>query len=153
MHHAVRLGSKEKVHPLMTPLRFCWLAAALLLFSGCSKPPVISGTVRWNGEPLVRGAILFVPVEGTPGSDGGSSIKEGDYTIERGLTVGKYRVEIFSTKKTGRKVRNPALPSDLTDEEIDLIPQEYNVNSRLTKEVGPGLNTIDFDLPSPGARK
>jgi hypothetical protein len=130
-------------------MRFGWLAVGLLLFAGCFKPsPTVSGMVRWNGEPLAKGSIRFVPVDRTPGSDAGGTIKEGKYTIEKGLTVGKYRVELKATKKTGKKARNPVLPADMIDEEIELIPPEYNENSQLTREVGPGLNPIDFDLPS-----
>src|SRR5262249_38854954 len=56
--------------------------------------PTVSGVVRLDGDTLEKGAIRFVPVEGTAGSDGGAVIREGKYNIAKVLKVGKYRVEI-----------------------------------------------------------
>jgi len=138
----------------MTSTRLGWLAAGFLLFSGCSEPnPSVSGTVLLDGQPLARGAITFFPVDGTPGPDGGSTVEEGNYNIERGLTMGKYRVEITGTRRIAKKVISSVMPSDMVNAEVAAIPPEYNVKSRLIREVGLGPNTIDFNLASGRARK
>src|SRR5262249_16927788 len=88
----------------MRGTHFYFLAAALVVFlagalvvSGCSKnEPTVTGTVLLNGQPLPKGSIRFIPIPPTTGSDAGAAIQEGTgtYRIEKGLTVGKYKVEI-----------------------------------------------------------
>jgi hypothetical protein len=137
--------------------RRVWLAIGGLLVLGCvalvvwflrGAEPTVTGTVRLDGEPLPRGSIAWIPIEGTPGPGGGGEINnEGKYEIKRGLRPGKYRVEIRSTRTLpGRRVLNPTIPSELVDEEVSVIPEHYNTNSSLIREVGPGSNVFDFDL-------
>jgi hypothetical protein len=120
------------------------LLIAAGLFAGCSPAqPLVSGTILLNGEPLPSGAINFFPMEGTPGSDAGAAIAEGHYRIEKGLTVGKYRVEIRSAREIpGKSVRDPFF-AKLVPAMKDAIPPEYK---KLIREVHAGRNTIDFDL-------
>jgi hypothetical protein len=80
------------------------------------------------------------------GPGGGSPIAEGKYQIAKGLTIGRYRVEIQGTRKTGKKIRDPIFRSDLVDEEVDVVPEKYYKNSILIKEVHAGAQTIDFPL-------
>ncbi len=140
----------------MNSLKLKALAAAGLLisgwlFCGCSPAqPSVSGTIRLNGEPLPSGAIKFFPMEGTPGSDAGAAIAEGQYRIVKGLTVGKYQVEITSAQKTpGKYVRDPFF-SEVVPAVKDVIPPEYK---KLIREVHAGRNTIDFDLKKAGKSK
>ena len=116
--------------------------------------PTVTGTVRLDNEPLTTGSIAWIPIEGTPGPGGGGGINsEGKYEIKRGLRPGKYRVEIRSTRTLSRKVLNPTIPADLVDEEVSVIPEQYNTRSSLIREVGPGSNVFDFDLKGVAARK
>src|SRR5262245_59184815 len=96
------------------PLRG-WLTIGLLLLSGlllivaaAPSSPTVTGTVKVDGAPLVKGSIEFIPVDDNgaiadhaPG--GGATIQEGTYRIEKGLAVGRYRVEIQGTRKTPQK--------------------------------------------------
>jgi hypothetical protein len=127
----------------------CWCAVGLLLLSGMlllaagwKSEPTVTGMVRLDGQPLAKGSIRFVPVKGTTGSDGGAAIRQGKYQIEKGLTVGKYKVEISGTRTVpGKQMRNPV--------GLELIPAEEAVvfaDFDQNREVGPGLNTYDFDL-------
>jgi hypothetical protein len=126
----------------------CCLAAGLLILSGCAKhEPSVAGTVLLDGVPLPSGRIRFVPVEGTPGPDAGAVIDEGKYSITKGLTTGKYRVEIHGTQEsTLRKERDPLTPIWLIPAEVESIPSEYNVKSQLVQTVEAGSNTADFVL-------
>jgi hypothetical protein len=140
----------------MNALKLTALATAGLLMagglcSGCSPAqPSVSGTILLNGEPLPWGAIKFFPMEGTPGSDAGAAIAEGRYRIAKGLTVGRYQVEIQSAQKTaGKPVREPVL-GELISAVKDVIPPEYK---KLIREVHAGPNTIDFDLKKSGKSK
>jgi hypothetical protein len=122
--------------------------AAGLLSSGCSKTdPSVRGKVTLNDQPLQQGSIRFVPVPPTTGPGGGAKIDKGTYRIEKGLTVGKYKVEILGIRlNLGKKVRHP-LDQSLIYAVEESVPQEYNLNSTLVQEVRPGLNkNVDFAL-------
>ena len=121
--------------------------AALVLWFLREAEPTATGTVRLDNETLTTGSIAWIPIEGTPGPGGGAVISsEGKYEINRGLRPGKYRVEIRSTRTLARKVLNPTIPADLVDEEVSVIPEQYNTKSSLIREVRPGSNVVDFDL-------
>ena len=147
----------------MRDARWVWLAVGGLLVVGCvalvlwflpASEPTVTGTVRLDNKPLPTGSIAWIPVEGTPGPGGGGGINsEGKYEIKRGLRPGRYRVEIRSTRTLARKVLNPTIPSELVDEEVSLIPEQYNTKSREIREVVPGSNVLDFDLKGAAARK
>ena len=125
-----------------------WLAVGLLLLPGCSGQRAdVSGAVQLDGRPVDEGAIQFIPVEGTTGPSAGGIIKDGRYHItgDRGVTVGKNRVELRAFRNTGRKVQDPTgLPGVKTDERVQAFPPEYNDRSTVVKEVHTGSNTIDF---------
>jgi len=143
--------------------RRVWLAAGGLLALGGvalaawhlrEAEPTVTGTVRLDNQPLTTGSIAWIPIEGTPGPGGGGGISsEGKYEINRGLRPGKYRVEIRSTRTLSRKVLNPTIPADLVDEEVSVIPEQYNTRSILIREVRSGSNVVDFDLNDVAKRR
>ena len=116
--------------------------------------PTVTGTVWLDNEPLPTGSIAWIPIEGTPGPGGGGEINnEGKYEL-RGLRPGRYRVEIRSTRTLpGHQVLNPTIPTELVDEEVSVIPEQYNTKSILIREVGPGSNVEHFDLTGVAVRK
>jgi hypothetical protein len=128
------------------------LAVSLLSLGGCEPAPSVTGTIMVDGEPLARGSIDFVPVDDKGaiadrrGTGGGATIEEGTYRIEKGLTPGRYRVEIQGIRETARKVLNPLLPAEYVHEEVAVVPPKYNEQSILFREVSAGSNSIDFDL-------
>ena len=147
----------------MRDARWTWLGAGGLLVLGCvalvlwflrESEPAVTGTVRLDGQLLPKGSIALEPIDGTPGPGGGGGINnEGKYEIKRGLRPGRYRVAIRSTITINRRVRNPTIPSELVDEEVSVIPEQYNTKSSLIREVGPGSNVLNFELERAVARK
>ncbi|HJZ58524.1 MAG TPA: hypothetical protein VKE74_26520 [Gemmataceae bacterium] len=146
----------------MRDARWVWLAAGGLLVVGCvalvlwflrESEPTVTGTVRLDDQLLPRGSIALEPIDGTPGPGGGGGINEGKYEIKQGLRPGRYRVEIRSTITINRKVRNPTIPSEMVDEEVSVIPEEYNTQSSLIREVKPGSNVLDFPLKGAAATR
>jgi hypothetical protein len=148
----------------MRNARRVWLAGGGSLVLGCvalalwllrEAEPTVTGTVWLDNVPLATGSIAWIPIEGTPGPGGGGGINsEGKYEIRRGLRPGRYRVEIRSTRTLpGRKVLNPTIPTELVDEEVSVIPEQYNTRSSLIREVGPGSNVVHFDLTGVAAQK
>jgi hypothetical protein len=146
----------------MRNARWAWLAAGGLLVLGClllvlwlrGTEPTVTGTVWLEGKSLDNGSIDLIPIDGTPGPGGGGGInKEGKYEIKRGLRAGRYRVEIRSIRTLDRLVPNAMVPPMLVNEEVPIIPEKYNTESRLFREVGPGSNVLDFDLKGVAARR
>lgn len=146
----------------MKNTRGLWLAAAGLLVLACvalaawfrqESEPTVTGTVRLDGKLLAKGSIALQPIDPTPGPGGGSGIdKDGKYVIKPG-PPGKYRVEIRSTTTIKRQVRNATIPSELVDEEVSVIPEQYNAKSTLIRDVGAGANVLDFNLDGAADRK
>jgi hypothetical protein len=128
--------------------------AALAAWHLREAEPTVTGTVRLDNELLTTGSIAWIPIEGTTGPGGGGGISsEGKYEINRGLRPGKYRVEIRSTRTLSRKVLNPTIPADLVEEEVSVIPEQYNTRSSLIREVRSGSNVVDFELNGVAKRK
>jgi hypothetical protein len=127
------------------------LHALAILFCcvGCSQSgpqrASVSGSVLLDGQPVVKGSMNFVPVEGTVGPTAGANIENGRYSIDRekGVTVGKNRVKISSVQPTGKKIM---AFGELTDEWAEVVPAEYNARSTLVRPIQPGSNLLDFDL-------
>jgi len=140
----------------MRDARRVWLAAGGLLALGCvalafwllrESEPTAAGTVRLDNKPLPTGSIAWIPIEGTLGPGGGGGINNaGKYQVTRGLRPGKYCVEIRSSATINRPVRNPTIPSELIDEEVAVVSDQYNTKSDLIREISPGTNVYDFDL-------
>jgi hypothetical protein len=134
----------------------CLCLLCILFITGCGRSlgehNAIRGAVTCDGRPLVLGSITFVPIDGMRGNVSGGEIKDGRYllTSKNGPASGWQRVEIRASKKTGRKVPDPAyVQHDVTmDEQVEAIPVEFNSDSKLKFEVKPGENTADFDVRS-----
>lgn len=129
------------------------VAAMLLPWSGCGSSTAdlrasIEGTVTLDGKPLEMGRIKFVPIDGTPGPVAGGQIKNGTYKIDaaKGPAIGRNRVEINSTIKTGRQITG--MTGEMVDEVTEGIPQQYNADSTLESEIRKGVNQLDFELSS-----
>lgn len=138
----------------MSPQRsslYC-LTAGVLIILGCnssdSQRGAVSGSVTLDGEPLEQGSIMFVPLPGTSGSVAAGAIEGGRYLIlqEVGAALGTNKVEIRSSRKTGRTIRKYGPHTRPVDEVIQLIPQNYNKKSILKVDVTSGSNVLDFDL-------
>ena len=118
-----------------------------VLATGCgSRLPSVQGTVTYQGKPVTKGNILFVPDAGGPTAEGVIGA-DGRYTLttdrQPGAAPGPYKVMIISMADTvGRlpEERNP-LPDML-------LPTKYadQFKSGLTAHVKDGANEIDFPL-------
>jgi hypothetical protein len=128
-----------------------FLAVAMLALAGCGADAgraAVQGTVSYGGEPVDSGGIAFLPDGGGDAQvQATGDILDGHYNLEggHGPSPGKYRVQIYWQKKTGRKItsRSGTASREVTEQ---VIPANYNENSELTVDVQPGRNTFDFDL-------
>ena len=127
----------------------------LLSLTGCgdsSGRQSLEGTVTLDGAPLTMGHITFVPQSGTKGPIAGGKITEGQFFVSSagGTFVGKFRVNITATRKTGRTVVTPMFgKEEEIDETEQFFPPRYNRQSELTAEVtADGRNRFQFALSS-----
>ena len=127
----------------------------LFAFLGCSDSPAdhnaIRGEVKVDGQPIERGMIMFVPLPGAKGQTAAGPIKDGKYDIsaEAGPTVGTQRVEIHSTRKTGKKIQKAFAPKgEMVDEEGEGVAKRFNSASKLTTDVKAGENVANFQVES-----
>lgn len=131
-------------------IRLGWLAAPLL-FAGCGEPDPfdrvgVAGSVALAGKLLPSGDINFIPLREGPSIRG--SIADGSYKIPRaeGPGSGPYRVEIYSVQPTGRKIPDGDNPGEMIAEARNVVPERYNLKSKLQVEVRPGADQ-SFDFP------
>lgn len=132
------------------------LAIVVLLVAGCDNGPrllPIFGTVSFEGKPVEKGTIEFIPTDGTSGPSTGGSIKAGQYEVAAAhgpRKDGVYQVRITALKKTGKTIANimqaGGPPMELED---NFIPPRYNVDSTLkvTVTADAAGKGIDFELP------
>ena len=136
-----------------TVLVMLW--ATLPLLGGCGPTDdgvsrgAVKGKVTLDGEPLQEGRIMFEPTGGNQGPVAGGSIEGGAYEIgvEKGVVVGKNLVRINANRKTGKKVKS-IMSDEMVDETEEAVPEKYNTNSTLEKDVQAGDNVLDFELTS-----
>jgi hypothetical protein len=131
------------------------LAVGLAFLPGCgggSAKPAVSGTVSFDNTPIDSGSIIFTPATdaGHQKQQASAEIKDGKYTIPAAQAPpeGKYRVQIFWKKKTGKQVDAPGDPGNKIDETKEAIPNKFNKDSTLFVEIKTGENTHDFPLKS-----
>jgi major membrane immunogen (membrane-anchored lipoprotein) len=134
---------------------------------GLGKRYPVRGSVQYNGQPLAKGIISFVP-ESPTGAGATGAIEDGSYTLETGgnsdgAQAGKYKVTITAKedfqakakatfeKASGRSNSDFVPQQFLTkaaSEAKSLIPTGYGDTrtTNLTAEVKPESNTIDFKI-------
>ncbi|HID23252.1 MAG TPA: hypothetical protein EYP14_12735 [Planctomycetaceae bacterium] len=120
-----------------------WWVSTRLMGTSSDLPDLglVTGVVTLDGQPLPRATVEFHPIappgEQAPGSASiGRTDDSGLYELKYlknvyGAVVGKHRIVI--TPHASSRV---------------LLPSEYNVRSKLIREVKPGKNVINFQLRS-----
>ncbi len=143
------------VHHLTKP--WCWsLALACLTWTSLScnrgsDRAQVEGEVRYEGEPVDQGSIVFLPQEG--GIKTGGQIIDGRYQVsaERGPPPGKHKVLLFWEKKTGDTFVDPDT-GDVYDERAEGLPSQYqSEQTPLEVEITRGRNVHDFHLTGRGS--
>ena len=122
---------------------------------GLEEAP-LSGRVTYQGKPIEKGRIRFIPIKGTKGPAQREWISQGKYSVTArgGLTVGTHRVEIDAYRPipgarpyTAEQADGQAFqPGDRPEEQY--LPNQYNRKSMLELTIEPGSGSVakDFDL-------
>ena len=134
---------------------------------GLGKRYPVSGTVKYNGSPLEKGAISFVTEDMSKNFGATGTITNGSYTLSMGgegdgAQAGKYKVTITAKedymakaqaeyeKVTGGQSPKllPNFVGKAAAEAKSLVPAGYGDarTTTLKAEVEAKSNTIDFNL-------
>jgi len=132
------------------------VVVAVGLMSGCTGGSAgrhaITGTVNLDGSPLEKGNVSFQPLENGRTSSG-AIISGGKFSIpaDKGLPVGKYRVEVHAAAP-GTPAPDPnALPGSGPPPPKELIPPDWNETSKQTIEVKKeGPFNFAFEIATKG---
>jgi hypothetical protein len=136
-------------------LRFAVCGFVLLsCLTGCGQRDAriaISGTVSYDGQPVKKGIITFVPANGK-GPTAAATIVDGQYSVK--LAAGSKVVKIEAFKVTGQRHYNKNPSSPMVDQQEQILPPRYNTKSELAREISSTEKTCDFALDkSPTARR
>jgi len=167
---------------LLTRGVFAVLTASVILVitscggtdDGLGRRFPVSGTVTYNGKPLEKGSISFIP-DDPKGVGASGAIENGSYTMSTGgnsdgARAGKYKVTITAKEDSSAKAKadfekaRAALPKGSGTENLGYIPRQFLTKAgaeakslipagygdvrttTLTAEVKEQSNTIHFKL-------
>jgi hypothetical protein len=86
--------------------------------AGCSETDLmmVSGNVMIDKKPVDRGLITFESVGGS-GKPTGASIQDGKFTVDKshGLRPGNYQVILQAQRRTGKKIRDRQMPTEVDE--------------------------------------
>ena len=134
----------------------CLVLISVALWTGCGGNSAgryaITGTVTLDGSPLAKGNIGFSPLEGGRLSSG-AVVTDGKFSIpaDKGLPVGKYRVEVHAAAGGAPAPDPNAVPGDGPPPPKELIPPEWNETSTQTIQVKKeGPFNFAFEIATKG---
>jgi hypothetical protein len=143
---------------LRAPTIFLFLLTLYLPACG-SNLSNVTGEVTYDGEPVGRGRIKFLPADGK-GREAGGTINAGKYELSD-VQPGPKLVVITAVKKVpfartseemARRAEENRTKGDDTGliDPADVIPPDAEGNN-VTVELRPGSQTLNFSLQKPKA--
>jgi hypothetical protein len=130
-----------------------WLGgflAAIVILVGCDNSnnnlAVVQGTIKFDGKPIEKGSIGFVPVDGATGTAGGE-IRNGQYSVK--VPLGLMKVYVGGVPKVvGMKEVKEGPGGKGGPITVESIPKKYSdqQETELRLEVKSGANQKDWDL-------
>jgi hypothetical protein len=138
-------------HSLRSSRYIAWFAIVAAA-TGCGGGDgvarvLVSGAVTFDGKPVEKGQIRFIPAAGTTGPITIDAINAGRYTTEStgGVPLGTHRVEItgYDAAEYANAPTGPGSPPVR-----QRLPEKYNRKSELTVTLQPeaGDQPLDFNL-------
>jgi hypothetical protein len=119
------------------------LLVATAVFAGCGGGGLcdIHGTVTFNGQPVKKGAIKFLPPDGK-GPTAAAIIADGAYATKVAAGSKLVKIEGFNVKGT-RNYPGSSVPCDILEQ---YLPARYNTQSELTRDITPSVRAYNFAL-------
>ena len=141
--------------PGMT-IRLLACALMAMISGGCERSEiertVVSGKVTYQGQPIERGQIRFIPTKGNRGRVTGADIVDGEYLVDArgGVPVGIYSVRIEAYRDETRIARVPTPPGvpDTLVVNTQYLPDQFNNRTQLELQIEEGSDRLikDFEL-------
>jgi hypothetical protein len=104
----------------------------------------IHGSLTYDGKPIQDGTINFVPVNGN-GPTAAAVVTDGKYSVR--VAPGEKRVRIEAFRVIGQSGPRPNDPtSRMVDVKEQILPERYNAQTELVREITFDVGTCDFDL-------
>ncbi len=119
-------------------------AVVFALIAGCgSDKPVgtVKGRVTLDGQPLAKGQIRFVPVDGKS-APVEAEVADGAFAAT--LPLGDMRVEVRAPKVVGKLKMYESPNSPVVDKIEEAVAARFNVTSTLTLTVRKGEQPAEF---------
>ena len=143
--------------PTAAKLGLACIVCAVVIGCGRGKLErvVVSGRVTYQGQPVTKGKIRFIPIKDTKTPMWGAFIHNGRYEAggKGGVPVGTHRVEIVAwrTESDVAETTNPPTPDrSLGGAPMgqQYVPEKYNAKTELEITIPPGSGKVvrDFDL-------
>jgi len=102
----------------MTTGRLSFIAAFGFAIAGCGKTDrmMVSGNVMIDQKPVDQG-LLTIESVGNSDKPTGASITNGKFTIDQshGLRPGNHRVILQAERRTGKKIRDRQMPTEVDE--------------------------------------
>jgi hypothetical protein len=152
------------IHRRLARRRYFILAASWIVIAtysismtGCgggNERLPVDGSVTLDGQPISKGQIIFLPMDGTSSPTAGAIIEDGRFSVpaEKGLMKGKFRVEISAMRATSQTDQSLNVASgqmEVVEKLESIVPPRYNRESALIVEVEEGAqNSFPFELKS-----
>lgn len=116
---------------------------------GCGDgSATVSGRVTFNGEPVSRGSIAFIPVDGK-GQAAGGDVENGHYAV-KGVPPGEKKVQISAQYVSGKTTLDGGLELDVVS---DLLPKSWGAESTERLAVSAPATKKDYAIDGPDPRK
>ena len=129
--------------------RLSWLPLLAIALSGCGDNfATVSGTVKFNGEPVNRGMISLEPVDGK-GPTSGGNVEAGQFLIES-VVPGEKIVRIGAVYSKGMEKQDDGSEVEIVD---DLLPKSWGNESKETLTVTAPETLKDFSIEGTDPRK
>ena len=133
----------------MSARNLAWLFLILggvFALAGCGEDPGlvhVSGGVSVDGQPVEKGSISFIPLDGQ-GPTTGAEITAGKYVST--APTGESKVEIRVPKVMGQKKLYDTPDSPVQNILAEALPPKYNEQTELRFQGKPGRNEKTWDL-------
>jgi hypothetical protein len=143
---------------------------------GLGKRFPVSGTVTYNGAPLAKGKISFVPEDTAKAAGVGATatIENGEYKLstgggEDGARAGKYKVTVTAKEDSVEKAKEIFAKENAKGQDPGYVPGRFVAaaeakakslipigygdirSTNLSAEVKEGTNKLDFELSDASA--
>ena len=120
--------------------------ALLAPLAGCGGDGLkrVHGTVTYRGQSINKGRIEFWPPDGN-GPTAAAPIINGEFSAR--VPPGRKLVKIYGVKVVGKRQSSQRHPDGiLIDSEIPIVPERFNSQSELYRDITADSSIVDFRL-------